>query len=124
MVKADLKSARHILEDRLKEAVSAQGLSDSIRIDQVADPVDMTQQAAERELAVRILDQESALIRQLRSAIDRISDGSYGICLQCVDEIAPRRLKAIPWAELCVNCQEEADKRRRMPTSDYWTEAA
>lgn len=124
MMKAYLKSARHILEDRLKESASNKGASDSIRIAQVADPLDMTQQASERELAVRMLDQESALVHRIRSAISRIDDGCYGICLRCEEEIAPKRLKAIPWAELCIHCQEDADQQRHMASSEYWTEAA
>jgi DnaK suppressor protein len=69
----------------------------------------MTQEATERDVAVQILDRESVLARRLRTAIDRIKDGAYGICLQCEEEIAPKRLKAIPWAELCIDCQEMAD---------------
>ena len=128
-MKVELKLARHILERHLKETSSNRGLSDSIRIHQVADPVDMTQQAAERDVAVQLLDRESVLARRIRAALDRIQDGSYGICLQCEEEIAPKRLKAMPWAELCIACQEQADKytiqnRGRTPTSEDWTEAA
>jgi DnaK suppressor protein len=128
MVKADLTLARQILEAQLKEATSSRGLGDAIRIHQVADPVDMTQEAAERDLAVLILDLESALVRRLRSAIDRIEDGSYGACLQCEEEIAPKRLGALPWAELCIRCQERADEmaQQREPTAAFErrTEAA
>jgi DnaK suppressor protein len=69
----------------------------------------MTQEAVERDLAVQILDRESTLVRRLRSAIDRIWAGSYGICLECEEEISPKRLKAIQWAGLCIDCQERAD---------------
>ena len=60
-------------------------------------------------MTLQILDRESTLIQRLRSAIDRANDGCYGICLQCEEEIAPKRLKAIPWAELCIDCRERAD---------------
>ena len=128
-MKVELKLSRHILERHLKEANSNRGLTDSIRIHQVADPVDMTQQAADRDVAVRMLDRESVLARRIRSALDRIQDGSYGICLQCEEQIAPKRLKAMPWAELCISCQEQADRRAsqnagRAPLSEDWTEAA
>lgn len=128
-MKIELKLARHILERHLKEASSNRELTDSIRIHQVADPVDTTQQAADRDVAVQILDSESVLARRIRSALDRIRDGSYGICQQCEEEIAPKRLKAMPWAELCIACQEQADKyasqkRGRTPASEDWTEAA
>jgi DnaK suppressor protein len=102
--------ARQILESKIREAAPTRGLRDSIRIHQVADPVDMTQLAAEREMAVQNLDRESALARRLRSAMERLDDGSYGVCLQCEEEISPKRLAAIPWAELCIQCQEMADR--------------
>ena len=109
IVKENLELVQQILEAKLKEAAGSWAVRDSIRIHQVADPVDMTQQASEREMAVNNLDRDSALARQLRSAIERIHDGSYGVCLQCEENIAPKRLKAIPWAALCINCQERAD---------------
>src|ERR1700693_6643198 len=106
---ANLESVRQMLESRIKEVAPMRGLRESIRIHQVADPLDMTQQAAEREIAVHNLDRDSALGQRIRSAIARLNDGSYGVCLQCEEEIAPKRLKAIPWAELCIRCQETAD---------------
>jgi DnaK suppressor protein len=111
MAKADLALIRRILENQLKEAVSATSPSEAIHIHQSADPLDMTREASDRDVAVMILNRESALVRHLRSAIVRIEDGSYGICVECEEEIAPGRLKAIPWAELCIRCQESAEKR-------------
>jgi DnaK suppressor protein len=112
-----LETTRQILESRLQAAARSRGLRDAIPIDQVADPLDMTQQAAERELAVHNLDRDSTLVQRLRAAIERLNDGSYGVCLQCEEEIAPKRLKAIPWPELCIICQEVAD---RLNAEGHW----
>lgn len=117
----NLELTRQILETKLKEAAATGGLRDSIRIHQVADPVDMTQQAAEREMAVRSLDRESALVRRLRSAIERVDDGSYGVCMECDEDISSKRLAAIPWAELCIHCQEAADRSQREERADYYS---
>lgn len=108
-MRTSLKTVRQLLESRLKEAAKKDGARESIRIQQAADPVDMTLQAAEREMAMQSLDLRAGLVRQLRSAIDRIDDGTYGTCRECEEEIAPKRLKAIPWAQLCIHCQEAAD---------------
>jgi DnaK suppressor protein len=128
MMKADVRLVQQILEAQLKQANSSKAFGDSIRIQQVADPIDMTQQAAERDLAVQMLDRESALVRRLRSAIDRIKDGSYGVCLQCEEEISPTRLKALPWGELCIRCQERSEslarQRKGIPAFEDQTEAA
>ena len=107
---ANLRTVRRVLESTLKGVLPTRGLRESIHIHHVADQLDITQQAADREVAVQNLDRESTLARQLRSAIQRVDDGSYGVCLQCEEEIAPNRLKAIPWAELCIRCQEQADR--------------
>ena len=126
-MKTNFESARQILESQLKEAAPTQGLRESIRIHQVADPVDLTQQAAEREMAVHNLDRDSTLVQRLRAAIERLDDGTYGVCLQCEEQIAPKRLKAIPWAELCIICQEAADRlnsERHWGTISYQSEAA
>lgn len=54
-------------------------------------------------LAARKIREHTAI----RQAIDRIDDGEYGICLGCHDMIPARRLNTIPWAALCVDCQQE-----------------
>jgi DnaK suppressor protein len=68
----------------------------------------MAQEAAEGDVAIQLLDCESALVRRLRSAINRIKEGACGVCLECEGEIAPKRLKATSWAALCISCQETA----------------
>jgi len=120
MTKADLEFCRKTLEACLKNTVPGDA-GESIRVNPVADLADMTREAAERDLAIELLDRDSALVRRLRSALDRIQDGSYGICLECGEEIAPRRLKAMPWAELCLRCQERAEVAavRSRPVSAY-----
>lgn len=107
---SNIEAVRRVLESRLRRAPPTRGLRESIHIHQVADPLDSTQLAADREVAVQNLNRESSLSRQLRSAIERLDEGSYGVCLQCEEEIAPKRLNAIPWAELCIHCQENADR--------------
>jgi DnaK suppressor protein len=109
-MQSNLELLRQVLKSKMNEAAGTAGSRDSIRIHQVADPIDMTQQAAERELAMQNLHRGAALVRQLRSAMERIDDGSYGICLRCDEPISPKRLNAVPWAEFCISCQETADR--------------
>jgi DnaK suppressor protein len=109
-MQCDCELFRQVLKSKINEAVATTGLRDSIRIHQVADPIDMTQQAVEREMAMQNLHRGAALVRQLRSAMERLDDGSYGICLQCEEPISPKRLKAVPWAEFCISCQETVDQ--------------
>src|SRR5258708_21695842 len=91
-----LEAVRRMLESRLKGSHPTRGLRESIHIHHAADSLDITQQAADREVAVQNLDRESPLAREPRSAIQRADDGSYGVFLQCEEETAPNRLKPLP----------------------------
>jgi DnaK suppressor protein len=69
--------------------------------------------ANERELAIETLNRQAGLLGQVNKALDRIKDGSYGTCEECESAISPRRLAALPWASLCIRCQERADQEQR-----------
>jgi DnaK suppressor protein len=49
---------------------------------------------------------EFRMLRLVNAALDRITRGEYGICHACAEDISEKRLKAIPWAEFCVQCQD------------------
>ena len=78
-------------------------------IQQAPDALDQTQFAAERDLTVSLLHHDSEMVRRVRGALRRMDDHSYGICLACEGPISPKRLRALPWAELCLGCQEQSD---------------
>lgn len=81
-----------------------------IAIEKSADQMDEIQNASERDLAIRDVDRESTLLRQVRAALGRIQDGSFGDCIDCDSEISPKRLVALPWASRCIQCQNAADR--------------
>ena len=83
---------------------------DEIAIEKSPDAIDEVTRAAERELAIRNLDRESNLMRNVRAALRRIDDGSFGVCAHCDEDISPKRLAAVPWAPFCIRCQEAADR--------------
>jgi RNA polymerase-binding transcription factor DksA len=53
------------------------------------------------------------LLRQVRAALRRVRDGSFGTCIECEWAISPKRLAAVPWASRCIQCQEAADRDGR-----------
>ncbi|MBV8068741.1 MAG: TraR/DksA family transcriptional regulator [Acidobacteriaceae bacterium] len=110
MTKTELSKFKKILENKQDELERIVRNRDAITIEKSADALDEVQHAAERELAIRNLDRESNLLRNVRSALRRIEDGSFGICLHCEEEISPKRLAAVPWAPFCIQCQEQADR--------------
>lgn len=62
----------------------------------------------------QIADREAAAVNrerlQIRAALMRLDRGTYGLCAGCGGAIPPKRLDAIPWAALCVGCQQHWDE--------------
>jgi DnaK suppressor protein len=112
MTKTELAKFKKILETRQEELEQIVRKRDAITIEKSADALDEVQHAAERELAIRNLDRESHMLRNVRGALRRIDEGSFGICIHCEEEISPKRLAAVPWTALCIQCQEQADRNR------------
>ena len=112
MTKTELNKYKKILETKQDELEHLVRNRDAITIEKSADALDEVQHASERELAIRNLDRESNLLRNVRSALRRIEDGSFGTCLHCEEEISPKRIAAVPWAPFCIQCQEQADRNQ------------
>ncbi len=116
MTNGDLKRYRQILEVRRKELAEVLRRRDGIAIEKSPDAIDEVQRATERELAIRNLDRESRLLRNVRAALSRIDGGAFGICVHCDQEISTKRLAAVPWTAFCIRCQEAADHHQREPS--------
>ncbi|HTS61298.1 MAG TPA: TraR/DksA family transcriptional regulator [Candidatus Acidoferrales bacterium] len=110
MNQTELKKYKAILEAKAAELNAGLRNRDEIAIEKTPDAIDEVQLAGERELAIRNLDRESNLLRNVRGALARIADGSYGVCLHCEEDIKPKRLDAVPWTKYCITCQEAADR--------------
>jgi DnaK suppressor protein len=110
MNQTELEKYKKILEAKQAELSAGLRNRDDIAIEKTPDALDEVQLAGERELAIRNLDRESNLLRNVRSALGRIHDGSYGVCMHCEEEIKPKRLDAVPWTKYCIRCQEMADR--------------
>jgi DnaK suppressor protein len=113
MTKAELTKFRQILEAKTAELSEVLRKRDEIAIEKSPDAIDEVTRAAERELAIRNLDRESQLLRNIRAALRRINDGTFGVCAHCEEDISPKRLAAVPWAPFCIKCQEAADRHER-----------
>ena len=99
-----------VLERKQAELVHVLRKRDGIAIEKSADEMDEIQDASERDLAIRNVDRESKLLRDVKAALRRIPDGSFGTCLDCESAISPKRLAAVPWAPRCIQCQDAFDQ--------------
>jgi DnaK suppressor protein len=111
MNQTEFDKYKQMLEAKQAELSGGLRNRDEIVIEKTPDALDEVQLAGERELAIRNLDREANLLRQVRDALRRIADGSYGVCLHCEEDIKPKRLDAVPWTKYCIRCQEAADRQ-------------
>ncbi|HTS24974.1 MAG TPA: TraR/DksA family transcriptional regulator [Bryobacteraceae bacterium] len=113
MTRTELDRFQAILGAKHAEVARAMGRREGLTIERTADALDEVRFAADRELTGRALERDSTLLRNLRAALDRLAEGTYGTCLQCDEEISQKRLQAMPWATFCIACQESADRNSR-----------
>jgi DnaK suppressor protein len=118
MSNSEMDKFRKVLEEKRKDLLSTCSHRDDIVIEATADDIDRLQQQVTREVAIRHLDNSAKLLRSVLAALDRVEDDIYGVCLRCEEPIAEKRLKAIPWASYCVNCQEAVDLERVVDGDD------
>jgi DnaK suppressor protein len=73
---------------------------------QADDATDAFEQAKELSL----LQNAERVLNQVEVALARMNEGTYGTCLRCGDNIDPARLKALPYASLCMDCQQRTER--------------
>lgn len=74
------------------------------------DIYDQASSERDRELLILLSDREREKIRNIDEALARLEEGEYGICEDCEEEIPLGRLKAMPFARLCVKCKADLEK--------------
>ena len=107
---AGMSGFQQTLEQKEAELARVLRKRDDIAIEKSADQMDEIQYASERYLAIRSVDRDSRLLRQVKAALRRIHDGIFGTCTDCESAISPKRLAAVPWAPRCIQCEDAADR--------------
>ncbi len=110
MRKKRLREFQDILKAKERELTVALRNHGSIDIQKTPDPLDQLQNLEGVAVEIHTLDNNFTILREVDEALKRIQDGVFGTCPICDQGISPRRLKAVPWALLCTDCQEEADR--------------
>jgi DnaK suppressor protein len=83
----------------------------------VLDEGEISDADIQEEIGFALIQMKSETLDRINTALRRISEGTYGICFECGDEIAEPRLRALPFAVRCKDCEESrevADRRERM----------
>lgn len=109
--KAELvKGIQHIANDALKtSSKDASGDLSSYSLHMA----DMATDNYDREFALNLADNELKVLQRIEDALDKIDNNTYGVCEMCEKKISKTRLKVVPYAELCVPCQEKLEKKNK-----------
>ena len=113
-----LKHFKELLTSRMEELISHADATVSDMTDEkhnFPDPTDRASVESDRNFILRLRDRERKLIGKIKEALERIEDGTFGICEECGEEIGIKRLEARPVTTYCIDCktkQEAGEKAR------------
>ena len=95
-----------------RDALSTKLNGNDLSVDdtETPDPVDLAVQNYSKNVLLAVSENDSRQLTMIDEALQRIEDEEYGNCLNCGNDIMPKRLQAVPWARYCLNCQELVEK--------------
>lgn len=95
-----LKMAREATQDRMGTST-----------DDLKDDMDLASSELDQAMVFRFRDRERNLLKKIEKALQKIENGTYGICENCEEPIDIRRLEVRPVTELCIKCKQEQEKK-------------
>ncbi len=102
-----LLSRKDILLQEFEERFKKYRDSSSEKLTDIAE---IASSSSNEILEITVAEEDAKELKQIEDALDRIKAGHYGVCEQCGRMIKKARLKAIPFATLCVSCKEEEER--------------
>jgi len=91
------------------------------RLTEVLDDAESSDADIQGDIELALLEMKSETLKQIDNALARLERGDYGTCVECGEDIAEKRLRALPFAVRCKNCEEAreraAEQQRRPSTS-------
>jgi len=79
------------------------------RLESARDVGDQALMDLDRELGISLMEMRNRKRQAIDEALTRLSEGTYGICAECGIEVSEKRLEAVPFAKLCVQCQSRQE---------------
>jgi DnaK suppressor protein len=121
--KSRYNELKRMLEERRRELLNAvQGKMRDVRAEggkdrDVLDQGESSEVDIQEDIEFALIQMKSETLNKVAAALRRLEEGSYGDCFECGDEIAEARLRALPFAVRCKDCEEAretAERRERM----------
>lgn len=117
LTKENIKYFEKFLNERLEILLSEANKTVSVMTDQrqnFPDPTDRASLESDRNFELRIRDRERKLIEKIKDTLDRIEQGTFGICEKCGEEISVERLMARPVTTLCIECKKKQENDEKL----------
>lgn len=120
--KGEKEQIRKVLLDMREKLLS--GISESpvpealITQTEIGDIIDQAGDERERELSLLLSGRDKEKLHAIHEALEKLREGTYGICEECGDKIGPGRIKVMPLAKLCVACQAKLEKEMSLQKKD------
>jgi DnaK suppressor protein len=104
---------KHMLQERQRELVTeVQGKIRGVRAEGAEKPHEVMDQGEASEVDIQedielaLIQMKAETLNKINEALARLEEGRYGMCFECGDEIAEARLRALPFAVRCKDCEE------------------
>lgn len=123
--KEEIEAIRSNLLEMRKNILK--GIDESIRqgsskdtTEYQGDNYDIAASERDRELTYMLGDRERKKINEIDDALSKIKTGDYGICDECGEQIAKKRLQLIPYSNLCIHCQSHIEEEEKLQNKDSY----
>jgi len=90
------------------------------KLNEVLDAVESSEADIQEDIEFALIQMKSETLNKVNDALVRLEHGNYGYCFDCAEEIAEKRLRALPFAVRCKDCEEArevAEQRQRQLTA-------
>jgi len=118
LTKKELKKFQELLEekrkavlDRAREMLSVENMA--LDTNDLPDEMDLASSEYLQSFEFRLRGREKSLLSKLDLALKKITDGTFGICEICEEQIGKKRLEARPETTLCIKCKEDQEREER-----------
>ena len=97
-------------ENLIKSINRSRIAAEEIKLENTEDEGDLAAISHNKELLYSLHESDFMRLRFIQEALKALDRGQYGECVRCSEDINEKRLVAVPWATLCIRCQEEVEK--------------
>jgi len=109
-LKAMLEERRRLLHDQVRRSV--RGFRDAGHVTSRGPITDLSDDPVDDDIDFALAELQLATMRQIQTAVERIESSQYGTCERCHRKMSAPRLRALPFATCCRECQETTDRTK------------